>query len=87
VDGIVRPDVRRCGDQPHVAGRGDARQVERRLDVGRAVVDAGKDVAVHIDEPRLPSAVPALGHRCSWMPARAAVKPNVHAVHGPHATG
>ena len=43
-------DVRRAGGDLDAVRHGDARHLQRRLEIGSAVVDAGQDMAVEIDQ-------------------------------------
>ncbi|KIQ98107.1 hypothetical protein TI01_0293 [Lysobacter sp. A03] len=44
----ARIDMRAAGDFADAVGGGDARHVQRHVEINRAIVDAGKDVAVEI---------------------------------------
>ncbi|MBW3653865.1 MAG: hypothetical protein KY433_09795, partial [Actinobacteria bacterium] len=85
---VIGADVRRGGDHADAPGRGGPCQLERAVDVADAVVDAGQDVAVDVDEA-VRHLVVVSGHHLRGSPQarasnRSAPKPPPR--HGPPAT-
>jgi hypothetical protein len=70
-----------AGGDFDAVGHGDARHLQRRFQVGRAVIDAGQNVAMKIDhaetlfDPRIGVALFALGHRNTTGIGRACANP------------
>ena len=62
IDLVVRMDVRRRADQPDTVALGDPRHLDAVLEVARAVVEPGKDVAVEVDHGVKYARPPGKGH-------------------------
>lgn len=65
---VIGADMRGCRDHAHAGRSGAACQLERRADIGCAVVDAGQDVTVHIDETMVECTMRAAGPRSRCFP-------------------
>lgn len=65
---MIGAHMRGCGDHAHAARSRAACQLQRRADIGCTVVDAGQDVAMHIDEPIVDCAMRAVGHKSRCFP-------------------